>query len=73
MVWNNLNFISYLHLIAECALCINYNLESMIHFKDFLDELVEIADDLSIDKVAEKLSISKVTVYSYLDEIRKND
>lgn len=26
----------------------------------------------SIDKVAEKLNISKVTVYSYLDEIKKN-
>lgn len=27
----------------------------------------------SIDKVAEKLNISKVTVYSYLDEIKKNN
>ncbi len=109
------------------ALCVNYNLESMIHFKEFLDEfmaveqeekekeeenvelmenVVEIADDLmdriiayygneelkrkekiklikfmdekgiflikgSVDKVAEKLGISKVTVYSYLDEIKK--
>ncbi|MBP1933102.1 helix-turn-helix transcriptional regulator [Ammoniphilus resinae] len=109
------------------ALCVNYNLESMIHFKGFLDEFIsveqeetvkvedvelmenvaEIADDLidriialyenedlkrkekvklikfmdekgiflikgSVDKVAEKLGISKVTVYSYLDEIKKN-
>lgn len=109
------------------ALCVNYNLDSMIHFKEFLDEFMgneqqekqneeenvelmenvaEIADDLidriiahygtgklkrkekiklikfidekgiflikgSIDKVAEKLGISKVTVYSYLDEIKK--
>lgn len=106
------------------ALCVNYNLDSMIHFKDFLDEFMavepaeeeknvelmenvaEIADDLidriiahygneelkrkekikiikfmdekgiflikgSVDKVAEKLGISKVTVYSYLDEIKK--
>lgn len=109
------------------ALCVNYSLESMIHFKEFLDDfmgigqdeeekekenvelmenVVEIADDLidriianygteelkrkekiklikfmdekgiflikgSVDKVAEKLGISKVTVYSYLDEIKK--
>jgi len=109
------------------ALCVNYNLENVIHFKEFLDEFMaveqeekekgedvesmenvaEIADDLidrmiapyeneelkrkekvklikfmdekgiflikgSVDKVAEKLGISKVTVYSYLDEIKKN-
>ncbi|UUZ83259.1 PAS domain-containing protein [Paenibacillus sp. P26] len=107
------------------ALCVNYNLEGMIHFKEFLDEFMaveqedkeenvelmenvaEIADDLidriiaqygngelkrkekiqlikfmdekgiflikgSVDKVAEKLGISKVTVYSYLDELKKN-
>jgi len=109
------------------ALCVNYNLDNMIHFKEFLDEFMaveqeekekvedvelmenvaEIADDLidrmiapykneelkrkekiklikfmdekgiflikgSVDKVAEKLGISKVTVYSYLDEIKKN-
>ncbi|MFC3417918.1 transcriptional regulator [Salinicoccus hispanicus] len=110
------------------ALCVNYNLESMVHFKEFLDDfvggaqevkeekadenteptenIVEIADDLidrivansrteglkrkekikliefmdekgiflikgSVDKVAEKLGISRVTVYSYLDEIKK--
>ncbi|MDR6551404.1 helix-turn-helix transcriptional regulator [Paenibacillus qinlingensis] len=107
------------------ALCINYNLESMVNFKEFIDEfmaieqekeeeenielmenVVEIADDLidriianhakddlkrrekinlikfmdekgiflikgSVDKVADKLGISKVTVYSYLDEIKK--
>jgi predicted transcriptional regulator YheO len=27
----------------------------------------------AIDKVAEKLNISKVTVYSYLDEIKDKD
>lgn len=112
------------------ALCINYNLEKMVNFKEFIDEfmaieqekeeeeeeeeenielmenVVEIADDLidriianhakddlkrrekinlikfmdekgiflikgSVDKVADKLGISKVTVYSYLDEIKK--
>ena len=26
----------------------------------------------TLDKVAERMKISKVTVYSYLDEIRKN-
>lgn len=111
------------------ALCINYNLENMVNFKEFIDEfiavdqeekenkeetielmenVVEIADDLidriitnfatddlkrkekiklikfmdekgiflikgSVDKVAEKLGISKVTVYSYLDEIKKEN
>lgn len=115
------------------ALCINYNLESIVNFKEFIDDfvadfvdvnqeekeekeetielmenVVEIADDLidriitnfatddlkrkekvqlikfmdekgiflikgSIDKVAEKLGISKVTVYSYLDEIKKEN
>lgn len=109
------------------ALCINYDLENMVNFKEFIDEfitieqedkedkeenielmenVVEIADDLidriisnfasddlkrkekiklikfmdekgiflikgSVDKVADKLGISKVTVYSYLDEIKK--
>ena len=27
----------------------------------------------TLEKVAERMNLSKVTIYSYLDEIRKND
>lgn len=107
------------------AICINYDLEKMRDMKNFLDEfmqvreeiiedevevienVIEIADGIidkiisrvnphqlrkedkieliefmeqkgiflikgGVEKIAEKLNISKVTVYSYLDEIKKN-
>lgn len=37
----------------------------------FMDEKGVFLIKKSIDKVAEKLGISKITVYSYLDELKK--
>lgn len=39
----------------------------------FMDEKGIFLMKNSIDKVAEKLHVSKVTIYSYLDEVRKNN
>lgn len=54
------------------------NIEQMkridkIKLIEFMNEKGIFLMKNSIDKVAEKLQVSKVTVYSYLDEVRKNN